>query len=530
MSKTSDPAAVAKPAWRRWLLPMALLLALAAVVFFTVSQDAGHPWVSPVGTLAAWAVFVPAALAVRRIPARRAGAVVVLGSLLLGAAVLSAPPATSNDAARYAWDGIVQSAGVSPYRYVPADQALEQLRPQWLFQAAAPDGSCRADLFPSGTEATSNIPGGTPLCTAINRPQVPTIYPALAEIYFLAVRLLPGAGANLLAFQLAGFALSLAVTVLLLRFLALTGRPAHQGVWWAWSPLVLFEAINNAHVDVLGAAGVLVSVLLLSRGRVLGSGIAFGAAVAAKLIPAIAAPALLYRRPLRFVLAALTTFAALYLPYLLVSGTAVIGFLPGYLAAEGYQGSNGPRFTLLHMVLPDSWAAPAAALLLVGLSFYVGRRVDPIQPWDKQTLMVGGTLLVVSPSYPWYALLLLPLVVLSRRYEYLSIPPVLAMMYFTGAEPYGQTAARLGLLAAAFAIAITGWHRSRQAQRSSRRARQSGRHAAASGLLARAGQPAAATPPTTPANPTGTASSSAAATPPTTPANPTGPASSAAPQ
>jgi hypothetical protein len=54
-------------------------------------------------------------------------------------------------------------------------------------------------------------------------------------------------------------------------------------------------------------------------------------------------------------------------------------------------------------------------------------------------------LLIVSPSYPWYALLLLPFVVLSRRYEFTAIAPVLALMYFTGAEPNGPLAARLGL-------------------------------------------------------------------------------------
>ncbi|MET3707267.1 hypothetical protein ABIB17_001904 [Arthrobacter sp. UYEF6] len=68
--------------------------------------------------------------------------------------------------------------------------------------------------------------------------------------------------------------------------------------------------------------------------------------------------------------------------------------------------------------------------------------------------MLGGTLLLVSPSYPWYALLLLPFVVLSRRCEFTAIAPVLAMMYFTGAEPYGQLVARLGLGAAAAALIV----------------------------------------------------------------------------
>lgn len=433
---------------------LALVALLAGAVWWTVTTDPSAVWVSPVGTLAAWALFLPAALMARRIRARHAAAVVLLGSLLLGAAAISAPPATSNDSARYAWDGIVQKVGVSPYRYVPTDQALRPLRPAWLFQDAGPDRTCHTNPFPTGTETTTDIPGGGTLCTAINRPTVPTVYPAVAELYFLAVRLIPGAEVGFITFQLAGLLLSLAVTVLLLAFLRRTGRPAHQAVWWAWSPLVAFEAINGAHVDTLGAALALAAALLLVGGRPLGSGMAFGAAVATKLIPAINVPALLYRRPVRFVATAVATFAVAYVPYVLASGWAVLGYLPEYLRSEGYDGQNSPRFTLLKLVLPASWAMPAALVLLLGLAVYVWRTTDAARPWDGQVFMVGGTLLLASPSYPWYALLLLPFVVLSRRYEFTAIAPVLAMMYLTGAEPHGQLVARLGLGAAAVLIVV----------------------------------------------------------------------------
>ena len=424
---------------------LALVALLAGIIWWTVTNDPAAEWVSPVGALAAWTVFIPAALVTRRIHARYAAAVVLLGTLLVGAAAIAAPPATSNDSARYAWDGIVQKAGISPYAHVPADEALKPLRPAWLFQDAGPDGTCHTNPFPTGTETTTNIPGGSTLCTAINRPAVPTVYPAVAELYFLAVRLLPGSEVGFIAFQAAGLLLSLAITVALLAFLRRTGRPAHQAVWWAWSPLVAFEAVNGAHVDALGTALALAAALLLVGGRTLGSGVALGAAVATKLIPVVSVPALLYRRPVRFVTAAVATFAVAYVPYLLASGWAVLGYLPEYLRSEGYDGQDSPRFTLLKLVLPVSWAVPAAVVLLLCVAFYVWRTTDGVQPWNGQVLMVGGTLLIVSPSYPWYALLLLPFVVLSGRYEFTAIAPVLALMYFTGGEPYGQLAARLGL-------------------------------------------------------------------------------------
>ncbi len=442
-----------------------LVVGLAGIIYVTVAGQAHGGWAPLSGMLAAWAVFVAAALAARRLPARHAGTFVLLGSLLLGGVATSAPPVISSDSARYAWDGMVQKAGISPYAYVPADQALESLRPGWLFHEPAPGENCYTHPFPTGTVITTNSPDGSPLCTAINRPHVPTVYPAVAELYFLAVRLAPGPEVGFIAFQLAGLAISLGVTAMLLRFLRRAGRPAHQAVWWAWCPLVAFEAVNGAHVDVLGAALAAASALLLAGGRPLRSGVAFGAAVAAKLIPVITAPGLLYRKPGRFVLAAAGTFAAAYAPYVLAGGPAVLGYLPGYLREEGYVGGGTTsRFALLQVALPAPWDVVAGILLLAGLALHVWRHTGPANPWDGQVLMTGATLLVASPAYEWYALLLLPFVVLSRRYEYLLIPPVLTVMYLTGGQPYATWLDRLLLAAAALLIAAAAVWRRRRAR------------------------------------------------------------------
>jgi hypothetical protein len=38
------------------------------------------------------------------------------------------PPYLSDDIYRYVWDGRVQAAGVNPYRYIPSDKSLADLR------------------------------------------------------------------------------------------------------------------------------------------------------------------------------------------------------------------------------------------------------------------------------------------------------------------------------------------------------------------------------------------------------------------
>lgn len=460
------------------------VLAMTWATFAFVRLRDGGTWGQVSYLTVCWVVAAIAYLLLRRVPRRAVSALVLAGGLLAGTAALAAPPSTSNDAARYAWDGIVQKAGVSPYQFVPRADQLAELRPDWLFtEGTLKDErvACPDDYFPTPDVGTRAEPSGDPLCTTINRPQVPTIYPAVAEMYFLLVRALPGSEAGFLPFQVAGLVLSMAVSWLLLRALRRHRLPLHYAALWAWSPLVTIEAINNSHVDLLAGGLMLVSTLLLvedgtpikdsvesvrqngnvARGRVTSSGIAFGAAVATKLVPVIAAPALLFRKPVRFVLISVGTFALLYLPYVLLSGWSVIGFLPGYLSEEGYGSESNIRFALARLVVPDSWAIWVSAAFLAVLAVVVLKRVDPRRPWDAQTVIVGMTLLVVSPSYPWYALLLAPFVALSGRSEYLTIPAALSLIYLTSVLPNAVLLARVALLVSLAAILVAAYLRMR---------------------------------------------------------------------
>jgi alpha-1,2-mannosyltransferase len=39
-----------------------------------------------------------------------------------------------------------------------------------------------------------------------------------------------------------------------------------------------------------------------------------------------------------------------------------------------------------------------------------------------QLLMIGTVLLIVTPRYPWYALLLVPMIAMTGRWEWLAVP------------------------------------------------------------------------------------------------------------
>ncbi|WP_063794408.1 hypothetical protein, partial [Kitasatospora sp. MBT63] len=418
---------------------LALVAALAATV--TTGGTLGRP-----GPLYAWypldaALFALAVLLLRRVPARPAAALVLAGAVAVAATGLLAPPRTSDDAYRYRWDGRVQAAGLSPYRYAPDDPALEGLRTR------------SPDLFPphgpcTGWDERRTAAGE---CTHLNRPAVHTIYPPVAEAWFLA---LEGAGGGIRTAQLGGALLAVATTGLLL-----TRRRPVRAALWGWFPGVALWAVNDAHVDALGALLLVAALLAAARGRQAAGGALFGAAVAVKLVPAVALPGALSgtlaRRPrprdLLLPATALLTVAASYLPYLLLSGGGVLGYLPGYLREEGYDRTEVDRFGLLRLVLPSALAPYAAALVLLAVALYVLRRGDPHRPWGGALLVTGTALLLAAPNYPWYALLVVALVALDGRWEWLAVPAAGAALYLGGGDlqqpAYG--AALLAVLAGA---------------------------------------------------------------------------------
>ena len=421
-----DPADTAPRISRWW--PTAGSACAAAVVTSLVLLGVQEPALAGFGIAAAWLAFAAGAWLVLRIAAGRAVPLILLGAVAIQLAALSAPPRTSTDLYRYIWDGRVQAAGIDPYRYVPAASQLIPLRDPFLWPAHGPicitrDGvSSGPGAGPEHAQLGTLVSALTPGCTRINRPGVHTIYPPVAEAYFTAVDELSPPGSGSLPIQAAAAFCAIATAVLLLVGLRRLGRDPRLAVLWAWCPLTALEAGNNAHVDVLAAFLTAAALLTLARGggrgRTASGAALLGLAVAAKITPVLAMPAVLRRRPTLTIAAAATT-GIVYLPHLLAVGGGVIGFLPGYLKEEGY--GSGDRFQLLSIVLPGRWATLAAVIVLAGVAVAVLRRTDPDRPWRGALVMTGAALAVTTPPFAWYAILLVVLVAIDGRAEWLAL-------------------------------------------------------------------------------------------------------------
>jgi hypothetical protein len=191
---------------------------------------------------------------------------------------------------------------------------------------------------------------------------------------------------------------------------------------WSWCPTVALEAGNSAHVDVVAVGIATVAILVLAtahtRARTALGGVLLGLAIATKMTPALIGPAVLRRRWVTVAVSAGSAFVAVYIPHILRVGGKVIGFLPGYLQQENY--TTGSRYGIIGLFVTGPLASVMAVLILAAIALAVLEFGDPGRPWQGALYMTAGALAITTPHYQWYSLLLVMLVALDGRPEWLA--------------------------------------------------------------------------------------------------------------
>jgi len=377
-------------------------------------------------------------------PRRRDAALVVVAALALQVVALLAGPQLSDDLYRYVWDGRVAAAGIDPYAAPPDSAQLNRLHEPFLWPSPAGCTTRRRDLPHAGRAdpfaGVDKLPG----CTIINRPEVRTIYPPAAQLAFRAGYALTPRSAGELQAELPAAAYSLGLTGLLLGLLRRSGRPIAWALLYAATPLGALETGMDGHIDVLAALLGVVGVAVLARSQVrcaaaAAVGVLVALATLVKLYPAalaaVALPRLGWspRRTGAFVGAGVLTAAALYAPHVAAVGAQVLGYLPGYLAENGY--ASGDRFALLALLGVSGPAATVVvAVLLLALVLFSLLRPLPYGEVravaNRVVLVVGCAFLLVTPGNAWYCSLLVACAALAGRPEWVLVLMANYVTYF----------------------------------------------------------------------------------------------------
>jgi alpha-1,6-mannosyltransferase len=415
--------------------------------------------------IAHFSLYLLACYAVLKSPNRPCAAtmisaiVVVIFAATFRAELVSKRPFLSTDAYRYIWDGRVQAAGISPYRYVPNAQELAFLRDN--------------DIYPK-----------------VNRKDYAlTPYPPTAEaLYFLIYLIHP---LSLTAFKAAMSLFDLIAIIAIMLVLARARLDPARAIILAWHPLLIFESAHSGHIESAFIALLVLALLAWSYQKHALAGTSLALAATIKVYPAMLLPAficskweqglsilpskawlaqvrsaILSKPNLRFLAAFFICVFIVYLPYL-SAGAGVFGSLGGEVKEEGFV-ENGSRYFLLAAVrklapFPTTAFIVLAALSLgwLGFNLLIKAKRNAVDVARYSVAIIGLFLILTTPRYPWYYAWILPFLCLVPRTGWLYLTGASVLLYLLWYTPFVYPALPLWLGAALYlpAVGLLAWER-----------------------------------------------------------------------
>ncbi len=347
---------------------------------------------------------------------------IVLLGLLPRLLLMFSEPVLEDDYQRYLWDGGVLVEGFNPYLYSPQNVL---------------DGKVPAGLSALGETSS-------PLLARINHPELRTIYPPGAALFFaVAAKIQPF---SLLAWRgmiLLAEIISLVMLIDILKHLKRS--PAWLTLYW-WNPLVMKELINSAHMEAVLVPFLILTIWAALKQRFGLSLVAVLAAMSIKLWPGLLVPLVLrrlYQRPAVFQLALFfTALIAIFtaLPFL-QSG---LDDSSGLVAYGQFWRTNSALMPLLEGLVtaalsvfsgPVSLASLmargviGAGLLLLVLSLVLRPLKGELQFVDHVFLVTLAMLLLSPAQFPWYFVWIAPLLTVYPFWGLLVLVPLMSLYY-----------------------------------------------------------------------------------------------------
>ncbi len=355
--------------------------------------------------------------------------------------ILPAHQIQEDDIYRYMWDGKVFSAGVNPFAFSPDEvnmfKFLEVREPELLNTKYDPrqveDLQRLHDLKWSGEESVRNL-------ERVNHPDVPTIYPPLAQYVFRLVASVKPDSITAMRVAFLGF------DILALVFILLTLKHLGQNLHWAmcywWSPLVIKETLNSTHLDIIGISVLCASLYFLVIRKFLPAMFFLALSVLGKIYPIILLPLYLkemalekdpesrelfnWKTPLMNMFLFAGVVLTFYLPFLNIGSKA----FEGLRTFTTYWQNNESLFAILMYFYHDVLGirSPGEALLSynmasllskgtvvailgVTLFYLLAQPTDPKQPLTilRPIFILMALVFLFSPvQNPWYLCWVVP--------------------------------------------------------------------------------------------------------------------------
>ena len=386
--------------------------------------------------------------------------IIVLG-LLFRVGILPANQIQEDDVYRYLWDGKVFANGINPYKYAP-----EETDDYLSFKIQDPENfEKRYDL-----ESQKNLDLLNGLkwqnekalrtLERVNHPDVPTIYPPMAQFIFRAVASIQPD--SILAMRLTFLLFDLIALFFIIKILAALGKNRNLCLIYFWSPLLIKETFNSTHLDVLGVAFLCAAVYYLIVHRHLLAQILLAFSFLVKLYPIILLPLFLQQAAITSKQNNAPIWKAPLFLLLVFGGGVILCYLPfidsGLKTFEGlktfsiYWQSNDSLFSLLVYFfadvlgmnsveetffsndLPTFLSKITVAAILIGAVIYLGVRKGFLQK-SKAELMrdifvLMSLVFLLSPvQNPWYLSWVIPFICLFPLRSWILLTGLAGLYY-----------------------------------------------------------------------------------------------------
>ncbi len=386
--------------------------------------------------------------------------VLIAFGLLFRFAVLPSQQIQEDDVYRYLWDGKVFAHGINPFKFAPEEinqyQSIKVQNPAYFLSHYGKNDQNELAVL-NDLKWESDI--ALRYMERINHPDVPTIYPPLAQYVFrFSQQINPDSLFTLRIMFLAFDLMGMVFIILALRALNLN---QNFSLVYFWSPLMIKETYNSTHLDIIGISCLCVSVYFLIRKRMVGSIFFLALSVLGKFYSAVLLPFYLQRSwflaqenrqrgaatlTLHLILfcAVITVF---YLPFIDIGGSVFEG-----LKTYGtHWQSNDSLFAILLYVLKNIlklgisteipifgssmiFAKSIMALVILGTVAYLitkqGPDTNSPKMWIRNIFMVIVVVFLVSPvQNPWYLCWTVPFLCIFHSRSLIFLTGLIGLYY-----------------------------------------------------------------------------------------------------
>ncbi len=385
---------------------------------------------------------------------------IILFGLLFRAIIFPSQQIQEDDVYRYLWDGKVFANGINPYEYAPSEvnnfKALRIQNPEYYYEVYVERNERELEQL---DVLKWESPKSLQYLERVNHPDVPTIYPPMAQFVFRLIHHVKPD--SIVALRIGFLFFDILTLVFIVGTLTRLGLNKCHCLIYFWSPLIIKETFNSTHLDIIGISLLTGSIyfLLCHRHTLATLFLAFG--FLGKLYPVILLPLFLKSCHEKMVEIGKKPLLVPLGNTMLFLGVVVLGYLPfmgiGLKMFEGlkaftlYWQSNDSIFAVLVFIfktlsgemanevilsnsLPVFLSKITVAFVLMGVLIqllYKGASLieQPVE-YVRGLFWVMALVFLLSPvQNPWYLCWVVPFLCVFPERSWIVLTGLLGLYY-----------------------------------------------------------------------------------------------------